>query len=450
MRNTLILFAFICAKFYLQYILIDSGYDLHRDEYLHLDQAHHLAWGYTSVPPFTSWISSLIFLLGNSVFWIKFFPALFGALTIVIVWQSIKALNGNLFALVLGATSVLFSVLLRLNTLYQPNSFDVLSWTAFYYIVIRYLKSSNPKWLYIAAIVFALGFLNKYNIVFLLAGLVPGIVLSRHRTIFLSKHFYFALLLGLLIITPNLIWQYVNNFPVIHHMKELSETQLVNVNRVDFFKSQLMFFIGSLFVIVSGLIALTYYKPFKTYKPFFWSMIFTLLVFTLLKAKDYYAIGIYPIYLSFGAVFLAHVFKANWKRYLQPVVVLVPVLFFIPMYNLSFPNKSPEYMLKHQQRYKTLGQLKWEDGKDHALPQDYADMLGWKELSIKVDQVYQSLPKTSKTLVICDNYGQAGAINYYTNNRLKAVSFNADYVNWFDLSIRYDNLIRVKEYKSLF
>jgi hypothetical protein len=296
--------------------------------------------------------------------------------------------------------------------------------------------------------VFALGFLNKYNIVFLLAGLVPGIVLSRHRTIFLSKHFYFALFLGLLIITPNLIWQYVNNFPVIHHMKELSETQLVNVNRLDFFKSQLLFFIGSLFIIVSGLIALIQYQPLKTYQPFFWSMIFTLLIFSLLKAKDYYAIGIYPIYLSFGAVYLAHLLKTNWKRYLQPVAVLIPVLFFILMYNLAFPNKTPEYMLKHQQRYRTLGQLKWEDGKEHPLPQDYADMLGWKELSKKVDQAYQSLPKISKTLVICDNYGQAGAINYYTNNRLKAVSFNADYINWFDLSTRYDHLIRVKEYSK--
>jgi 4-amino-4-deoxy-L-arabinose transferase-like glycosyltransferase len=131
MRNILILIAFIFAKFYLQYTLIDSGYDLHRDEYLHLDQAHHLAWGYTSVPPFTSWISSMIYFFGNSIFWVKFFPALFGALTIVIVWHSIKVLNGNLFALILGATSVLFSVLLRLNTLYQPNSFDVLSWMLF-------------------------------------------------------------------------------------------------------------------------------------------------------------------------------------------------------------------------------------------------------------------------------------------------------------------------------
>ena len=448
MKNTLILIAFILIKFFLQYSLIDQGYDLHRDEYLHLDQAHHLAWGYTSVPPFTSWISSLIYFLGNSVFWIKFFPALFGALTIVFVWQSIKALNGNLFALILGATCVLFSALLRLNTLYQPNSFDVLSWCAFYYVVIRYFKDSNSKWLYIGAVIFALGFLNKYNIIFLAAGLFPAIVLSRHRIILLHKHFYFALLLALALISPNLVWQYVNGFPVIHHMKELAETQLVNVNRADFFRAQLMFFIGSLFVIISGLFALVFYKPLTNYKAFFWSLLCTLAIFSFLKAKDYYAIGIYPIYLSFGAVYLAHILKKGWKRYLQPIAVLIPALCFIPMYNLAFPNKTPDYMLTHQQGYKALGQLRWEDGEDHALPQDYADMLGWKELARKVDLAYQSLPNASKTLVLCDNYGEAGAINYYTNNRIKAVSFNADYIHWFDLSIKYDNMIRVKEFNG--
>ncbi len=448
MKNTLILIAFILAKFYLQYTLIDAGYDLHRDEYLHLDQAYHLAWGYTSVPPLTSWISSLINLLGNSVFWVKFFPALFGALTMIFVWQAIKILNGNLFALVLGATSVLFCVLLRLNTLYQPNTFDVLSWTTLYYVVIRYFKDTNPKWLYIGATVFALGFLNKYNIVFLVAGLFPAIMLTKHRIVLLNKHFYLALSLSLLLIMPNLLWQYANDFPVVHHMKELADTQLINVNRADFFKSQFMFFIGSLFVILSGLYALVFYKPLINYKAFLWSMLFTLAIFSLLKAKDYYAIGIYPIYLSFGAVFLAHTFRRGWKRYLQPVAVLIPALFFIPMYNLAFPNKTPEYMLKHQERYRSLGQLRWEDGKDHALPQDYADMLGWKELAQKVDSTFATLAKSGRTLVICDNYGQAGAVNYYTGNRLKAVSFNADYINWFDLSKHYNNLIRVKEYNG--
>jgi len=47
-------------------------------------------------------------------------------------------------------------------------------------------------------------------------------------------------------------------------------------------------------------------------------------------------------------------------------------------------------------------------------------------------------------LVLCDNYGQAGAINYYSSHGVQAVSFNADYINWFDLEKDYKHLIRVK------
>ncbi|WP_460562372.1 glycosyltransferase family 39 protein [Ferruginibacter profundus] len=444
-KKTLILTGFILLKFILQYFLLDSGYDLQRDEYLHLDQAHHLAWGFQSVPPFTSWISSIIFQLGNSIFWVKFFPALFGALTIVVVWKAIEALNGNLFALILGATCVLFSALLRLNTLYQPNSFDVLSWTTFYYIAIRYFKTENAKWLFIGAFVFAFGFLNKYTVVFLITGLLPSILLTEQRKIFTKKEFYLSLLTGLLIISPNLIWQFKNHFPVIHHLKELSATQLVNVNISDFLKSQLFFFAGSLFVIISALYALFFYTPYKKYRFFLWTIIFTLIVFIYFKAKDYYAIGLYPIYIAFGSVFIADKIKQGRKRYLRPVFVAIPILFFIPMYNIIFPNKSPEYILQHRQVYQKFGLLRWEDGKDHELPQDYADMLGWKELALKVDRVYSKMPGKEHTLVLCDNYGQAGAINYYTQQKIKAVSFNADYIDWFDLTKNYKNLIRIKE-----
>jgi len=254
-----------------------------------------------------------------------------------------------------------------------------------------------------------------------------------------------VLFLGLLLILPNLIWQYNNNFPVIHHLKELATSQLVNVNRLDFLKSQLFFFIGSLFVIIAGLYGLLFYQPFIKLKLFFWALFFTLTVFIYFKAKDYYAIGLYPIYISFGSVFLAGKLKQGWKRYLQPVFIAVPILFFIPFYQVLFPNKSPEYVIAHKQVYQKLGLLRWEDGKDHLLPQDFADMLGWKELAFKVDSIYLTLSNKEKTLVLCDNYGQAGAINYYTKQNLKAVSFNADYVDWFDLTVKYENLIRVKE-----
>ena len=447
-KKNIILFAFVLLKFFLQYVLLSSEYDLQRDEYLHLDQAHHMAWGYLSVPPVTSWFSYLILLLGNSVFWVKFFPALFGVLTLVIVWKTIETLKGNLYALVLGATCILFSCLLRINTLYQPNSLDVLCWTAFYYVVIQYITTKEKKCFYIGTVVFAFGFLNKYNILFLLIGLVPALLLSKERKLFAEKKLYFALILGLLLILPNLLWQYNNHFPIVHHMKELAETQLVNVDRADFLKEQLLFFIGSFLVILSGLYALLLYTPFSKYKFFFASIFFTLIVFIYFKAKAYYAIGLYPVYIAFGAVFLSDILNRGWKRYLQPVFILIPLLLFVPMYNIAFPNKSPKDIVQHPEKYKKLGMLRWEDGKEHALPQDFADMLGWKELARKTDSIYALIPNPEQTLVLCDNYGQAGAINYYTKKGIKAVSFNADYVNWFNLDVKYKNVIRVIEYEE--
>jgi 4-amino-4-deoxy-L-arabinose transferase-like glycosyltransferase len=440
-QRTALLLTFIVLKFLLQYLLIIPGYDLHRDEYLHLDQGSHLAWGFMSVPPVTSWIAWIILALGNGEWAVRFFPALFGALTLLVVWKTVERLGGTLFACILAASCTLFSALLRLNQLFQPNSFDVLCWTTLYYLLISYIRTEKRRWLYGFAVVLALGFLNKYNIVFAVLGLLPAILLTSQRSLLLNKHVYFALLLALLLISPNLIWQYQNNFPVFHHMKLLAETQLVNVNRADFLKEQLIYFMGALFVIVAGLYGLLAYRPLAPYRLFFFAIVITLAIFTYLRAKGYYAIGIYPAYIAFGAVYIAAKVSSAWLR---AVFVLIPVVLFIPLFNVAFPNKTPEQIIANPGPYQKLGMLRWEDGKDHQLPQDFADMLGWRELAAKVDAAYASMPDRETTLVLCDNYGQAGAINYYTKEGVRAVAFNADYIDWFDLSKKYKHLIRVK------
>lgn len=43
-----------------------------------------------------------------------------------------------------------------------------------------------------------------------------------------------------------------------------------------------------------------------------------------------------------------------------------------------------------------------------------------------VDSVYSTFPKNEQTLILCDNYGDAGAINYYGGNiQQRAVSLSA-------------------------
>ena len=72
-KSTLILIGLVLVKFILQYSVIAPVYELHRDEFLHLDQGRHIAWGFVSVPPLTSWFAWLVFRLGGGEFWVKFF-----------------------------------------------------------------------------------------------------------------------------------------------------------------------------------------------------------------------------------------------------------------------------------------------------------------------------------------------------------------------------------------
>jgi hypothetical protein len=297
----------------------------------------------------------------------------------------------------------------------------------------------------VLAFVAALGFLNKYNILFMMAGLVPAIIITPQRNIFRNKHLYVALGVFLLLVSPNIIWQVQNHFPVVHHMETLVRTQLVNVERTDFLKLQLLFFFNSLFITIAAFLAFIRYRPFHNFRFIGLGFLFTILPYLYMQAKAYYAIGLYPVLLAFGAVYLEQVTMGVRRIIYRGAMLLVIVTVFIPLFRVAMPNKSPDQIKANPEPYRALGLLKWEDGKDHQLPQDFADMLGWRELAYKVDSVYNTLPDKKSILVLCDNYGEAGAINYYTINNIKAVSFNADYVNWFPMGMTIKHAILVKE-----
>lgn len=437
---------FILLKFILQYVAINPIYELHRDEYLHLDLGNHLAWGYLSVPPVTSWISFLIISLGNSIFWVKFFPALFGALTIYFVWKTVEALGGKLYALSLSALCITLSALLRINTLYQPNSLDFLFWTMLFYTIIRYVQTHEKKWFWMAGIIFAFGFLNKYNISFLLLGLIPAILISKQRHLFLRSELLWIMALTLVLIAPNLWWQYQNDFPVVWHLTTLSKTQLVNVNRWDFLIDQIFFFSGAHVVLLTGFISFFWFRPFKKYKFLFWTLIFVLGFYSFFRAKSYYAMGLYPIYIGFGAVYVEYLLSKGWKYKMRPVFLIIPILVIIPIFKILLPVLSPQKIADDNETYESLGLLRWEDGKNHLIPQDFADMVGWKELAEIVDEAFTHVQNKNATLIHCDGYGMAGSINFYAEQSYtEALTMEADYLNWYPLDqMSIKNVILVK------
>lgn len=436
-KKTIILSCLILLRFVIQYFAFGPEYDLDNDELLHLDLGKHLAWGYTSVPPVTALISYIIIYLGKSFFWVKFFPALFHTLTIVVVWKTIEELKGNLYALILGSVSVTFSILLATSIAFHPNSLDFLLWTVMFFTIIKFINSENNKWLWMASLTFAIGFLNKYNIGFLVLGLLPAVLLTKHRKIFLNKHFYLSLFVAFIIVSPNLIWQYQNDFPVFHHLNELVDTQLVHLNRLDFLKDQFAYLAISFFVVPLAFISFFRYAPFKKYTIFFWTYIFTISIYLYFNAKPYYAIGLYPILLAFGAVYLEKLLRNGWLRNLRPAVVLWPIGAILFSHPILFPIYSPSELVESELGKTITG------GK---LSPYFTSMLGWSELAKIVDITFDSIDDKENTLILCENYGQAGAINYYSKqNYTEAVAMNVDYINWFPLDeMEIKNIILLK------
>ncbi len=453
-----VLIVIIAIKFILQYIVVNPVYELHRDEFLHLDQANHLAFGFISVPPFTSLISKIILLLGGDIFWVRFFPALFGALTIIFVWMIVEALEGSLYSKILASSALLFSLLVRINILFQPNSFDILAWTIIFYLLVKYAQSEKSKWLFYLSIIIALGFYNKYNLAFLIIGLLASLLLTTQKKIFSNISFWKAVLLAVILILPNIIWQVVNHFPVLEHMKVLKATQLDNNSASGFLKSQVIYFFGSLPLTIGAFIAFIFFKPFKKFRFVGLTFVLVMALFTILKAKDYYAIGLFPVLFAFGSVYYERILSSTWKPVIVTLLICFNLSLSIGTAKLVLPLLSPAEIRQNSQSFEKMGLLRWEDGKNHSLPQDFADMIGWHEMADISLKAYKMIPadELESTMIFCDNYGQTGALNYYNRGKMpEAYSFATDYIYWLPRMKKIQNILIVgdrprKEVTDLF
>ena len=72
-------------------------------------------------------------------------------------------------------------------------------------------------------------------------------------------------------------------------------------------------------------------------------------------------------------------------------------------------------------------------------------MLGWKEMAEKMAAAYYALDSNEKkhTILFCDNYGQAGAVNLYGKqyHLPAAYSDNASFLYWLPDTSRLVNII---------
>lgn len=444
-RNEIILVLVLIAVKLVIHFLTNTHYDLHRDSFLYYAEGQHLAWGYASVPPFIgfmAWLSNVIF--GHSAFGLNFFPAIIGGISILLITLIVKALGGGWKAILISTFAFLVSpAYLRSNTLFQPVSFDQFFWLLAGYFIVKLLSTDNPKyWIHIC-IVFAIGFLNKYLIAAYAISLLLALMIGKERKLLFSSKMLWGVGIGFVLVLPNLIWQYTHNFPVVHHMNELNQNQLVHVNVSGFLLDQVFMNIPGFFVWLLGLILLLVFKPVQKYRSLGFAALFVILLLLVLRGKSYYTLGIYPLLFAAGGLF----FEKYVRKGFQIGVFVFMLLASLPALPISLPILN----FRSLEAYTKVMNVsnRWEDGEIHPIPQDYADMTGWKELGALVVKVYNSLPENEKKdcAIYAENYGLAGAIKYYSQKQglPEPICFSDNFLLWAPDSLHHNNLIYVND-----
>ncbi|HEX5155304.1 MAG TPA: glycosyltransferase family 39 protein [Parafilimonas sp.] len=446
-KSNRLLYFLALLKIVIPFLLQHQIYEPHRDELLYLAEGHHLAWGFMEVPPMLSVFAWLTHLFGDGMFWIKLWPSLFGAATFIVAGKIIQSLGGRSFALILLFFSFLFGAYLRMFFLFQPNAPEIFFWTMIAFSFIRFAQTKENKWLYVFGVSIGLGMLSKYSVAFYTVSILPGLLFTKYRTVFLNKHFWYASLIGFIIFLPNLIWQWQNDFPVIVHMNELQQTQLQYINPSGFLMDQLLYIFPCVFVWLTGLFNTL---SSKEYRFLGLAYVFVIILLLIGHGKSYYSAGVYPPLLAFGAAALEK-FTASRRKFLRYAFIIFAVVLGLLFVPILLPILPPQPLANLYVKMKTekTGTLQWEDLKNHPLPQDFSDMLGWKEMAQKVAKAYNMLDDSTKknTVIFCNNYGMAGAVNYYgpKYHLPEAYSDNASFLYWMPNDLRIENFILVTD-----
>ena len=428
---------FYLSLFKLILLIVFAGnYGIFRDEYYYIEISKRLAWGYVDVQPLSEVILSVSrALFGDSIFGIRVFSYLAGSVIVFISGLIARELNGSKFAQIFTAFLVIFSgVVLGTSSYFSMNSFDILLSALMFYFLIRLINTNNAKLWLVIGLLFGLGLQNKLTFLFLGFGLAVGLMLTQNREYLKSKEIWIGAAIAFIIFLPNIIWQIANNFPTLEFMRNASAYKNKPMSLIEFtLNSLLELNPGYSLFVLTGIYFLFFNQQGKVYSIIGWIYISVFLVFIFNNGKPYYMGVLYPVILAAGVIGADYLIE----NYLRPFVRTVLVILVIPSVFIVTPFAVPVLNVESFIKYsETLG-IKPESGERSELgklPQFYADRFGWEEMVQKVASAYNMLSKEERkeALIFGQNYGEAGAANFYRKkyNLPQAISSHNNFWIW--------------------
>ncbi len=438
-----------------------ASYGIFRDELYYLACSHRLALGYVDQPPLSIYILAFNRLLfGESLFALRLLPAVTGALTVFLAGVIVRKLGGGKTAITIASLAVIFSpIQLAMNTIYSMNCFDILLWILAVYVSMPIVKDGSPKLWIVLGCVLGLGLLNKIGMLWFGFGLFAGLILTKYRKTFKTIWPWVCAALAFSLFLPYVIWNFTHNFAHIEFIKNASLFKYSGLAPIDFIFGQILLQNPvSLPVWLAGLYFFFFHKQGKTFRILGYIYLTAFLILLINgRSKPEYLTPAYPMLFAGGSVFLE---RLSYGKYWKWIKSAVPILILGSGIVLA-PITLPILPVKTYIKYSNLLGMKpisYEGKELSELPQFYADMFGWENMAKTVAKVYHSLPEAeqSRTILFGQNYGEAGAMEYYrkTYDLPRVISSHNNYWIWGYGSEDFEAVILIggskEDYLSLF
>jgi hypothetical protein len=395
-----LLVSFFLLKLFL-HLSTNWKYGFHRDEFYYILGGNYLDWGYVDHPPLTPFLARIATsIFGLSLSGLRLFPALAGALVVVLTILIVRRFGGQWLAQLGAALAVLLMPLyLGANTLFQTVSFDQLWWVLISYLLIQLITVNNPRIWLLIGLAFGLGWQTKYTIALFGMGVAIGIVVTPLRSHLRTPWPWLGLLLAATIALPNLLWQYSHDFPTREFIRNNSAGVQTEQTRLEFLLHQLLlagpmnilFFLGGwrFFWSCQG----------RQYRVLGWAILVVFGALLAVNGKSYYAGPLYPLLCAGGAVMLERRMQRYSRRVQFSTLTMLPLV-GLPLMLPTLPILPVETMVQ------------W---KMYELNKDLGEMIGWPDLISAVAEVYQTLPpeEQANTRILSARYGEAAAIELF-------------------------------------
>jgi 4-amino-4-deoxy-L-arabinose transferase-like glycosyltransferase len=389
------------------HMLTNGQYGFHRDELAMLDDARRLAWGYVAYPPLTPFVTRIAFdLFGPSLPGLRLPSVLAQAVIMVLAGLTARALGGRRAAQMLAAVAVAAAPLSLVQaTMFQYVSFDYLWWVLTAYLVIRLLKSDDPRWWLGIGVTVGLGLMTKYTMAYLVAGLVVGVLLTRARRYLRTPWPWAAAGIALLLVLPNLVWQAQHDFISLTFLTSIHARDIAIGRTAGFLTDQLIA-PANPFTIPLWIAGLYFYllaPAGRRYRALGWMWVIPFGLFLVTQGRGYYLAPAYPMLLAAGSVlwedWVARL-SSGWSRVVRWGTWIAVVAGGVTVGAMLLPIAP-------------INSGWWNISS--SMNENLAEEIGWPDLVQTVAGIYNELPEAERAHagILAANYGEAGAIDLY-------------------------------------